>query len=133
MKTRIAALASVAALLVTVCSAADAPAPYAKVVGEGMKIVSFNAKTCRKSYVFTFKIEGSGKHTYRYVLSNGSGQGGGSITLTQGRRAGLQKQVGWTLGTAAKNGGGTDIWLGVAFDGGAETHMSTYHDTCQKP
>jgi|GEM_PF-4094373 len=135
MKIRVALSAAAVTLLAGLCFAVNKPVvpSSAKVVSEGMKIVAFNAKTCRKSYLFTFKVEGSGRHSYRYVLSNGSGQGGGTITLTPGRQAGFQKEVSWTLGTAAKNAGGTDIWLGVAFDGGAETHLSTYHDTCQKP
>jgi hypothetical protein len=129
MMTRLSAVT----LLGAAAFAANAqPAPYAKVVSEGMKIVEFNAKTCRKAYVFTFKVEGTGKHSYRYVFSNGSSPGGGVIVLTPGQQAGLTKQVSYTLGSL-KNSGGTDIWLGIAFDGGGETHLSTYHDTCQAP
>jgi hypothetical protein len=112
----------------------QAPASSISLVSQSMKIVSFNKQTCKKAYQYTFKIQGSGKHTYRFVLMNGGSVGGGrQITLTAGRPATVTApQWNYTLGSK-KNTGGMDIWVGIAFDGGPVQEHMTYHDTCQNP
>jgi len=131
VKIRIATLVTAVTLVTSLALAADkpAPAPYAKTVSEGIKLVAFGGKDpCQNRHLlFTFKVIGAGKHHYRFVFSDGSTKDGRDIVLTPGREAGMQTD--WTYTNTSKN---MTVWAAVAFDGGQAGPHPTYHDTCQK-
>ena len=135
MKIRIAMLVTPVTLVTSLALAANkpgqkpAPAPYAKTVSEGVKLIGYGGKDpcVNRHLLFTFKVIGAGKHHYRFVFSDGSTKDGRDIVLTPGREAGMQTD--WTYTNTSKN---MTVWAAVAFDGGAAGYHSTYHDTCQR-
>ena len=135
MRIRTATSVAMVTLMTGLAFAADKPAPkpapasWVKLESEQIKLVAYNAKDpCMgRRLMFSFRFTGAGKHHYDFAFSTGGGLRGGDVTLSPGGQAGATHY--WTYNNPSKD---AVRWLGIRFDGGPETHLATYHDTCQR-